>query len=145
MSFSEYEADTNYQYNRAQTLVFLDLMNRLMHSTYEKRLEIVKETWGEIKEFPKIFYYGDYCFIKIYKESEKIRFNFECSQVNLDVLQQGNADFAKAVEDKFIKLKEEEEKNNIEENDSEENTQTSDDKSLNNDYINLYRNIKFKN
>lgn len=149
MSYSEYEMNSNYEYNRAQTLIFLDIMSKLMQASYEEKLEIVKETWGEIKEFPKVYFYGDYCSVKIFKESEKIKFTFDCSQVNLALLEQGNPEFGKRVKEKFIEIRESQ--NNSEGNVVYENTEkvkTSEKEhdivSVSDDYINLYRNINIK-
>lgn len=140
--------DNKYEYNRAQTLVFLNLMNKLMHADYEQRLEIIKETWGEVKDFPKVFYYGDYCSIMIFKEDDKVKFKFDCTNTDLEVLKQGNPDFGEQVAKKFKEKmtvdKEDVEFSKLSTKDECEHQFNKAENSVSNDYINLYRNINFK-
>ena len=79
---------------------------------------------------------------------EKIKFDFECSHTDLELLKQGNPEFGACVEEKFLKIQEEQlaqnEKHESLESEKEE-ISSADSKTPDTDYLNIYRNINFKN
>lgn len=143
--------NNNYDYNRAQTLVFLDIMNKFMHAVdYEDKLKIANEIWGELKDLPKIYYYGDYCSVKIHQKDKEIKFDFDCSHINLELLQQGSPDFADKLKDEVARqskeqvISEDRELSTETENNDKTSTKEALEKISDINYINLYNNIKFK-
>ena len=79
-----------------------------MNLDYDGRVQAMIETWGEQENLPKTYFYGDFCNIKIYKENDKIRFEFNCENGDIEEFMKINPDFVEnALKQAEEKLKQE--------------------------------------
>ena len=141
-----HQEGSDYEYNKKKAREFFAVMQKIKDVPKTERAEFVKNTWGEINEYPKQIHYGKFCRVQIDKKGADISFQFACINCDFEDLQKEFPGLAeeikKMAEAEFERKKQqaEEEKEFIANADEKQTAET--------DYLNMYRNLninKLKN
>ena len=122
--------------NREKTIEFFTIFKKMSKADYEGRVAIMKELYGELKDLPVTYYYGDFCSITIFKENEQYKFTFDCKKGNLNDIAAAFPELAEEIDKVgYEQLK-------LQKPELFTSQENSGEVSLKDDfYINLYRNL----
>ena len=79
----------NLEYNVKKMEEFFNIINNLDSKNYEERVEFMKNTWSKetLAQIPVTVYYGDLCYVKIYLENGKYKFEAQCKDISLEEIE----------------------------------------------------------
>ena len=91
-------------YNLKKTEEFFDVLKSFQEAeTYEKRVKLMNKTWSKetLSQIPTKIFYGDLCYIRIYMEDNKYKFEFQCEKISIEDLKKYNPKIAEENKEKF--------------------------------------------